>query len=499
MNKNIKIIKSFSLGVFLSLVSKVLSFLITFLLMYKFGTSREIDIFVTISSFVMMFNIIVNKVFMNTVPTMYLKHESQKEKDTFFSSMIFITIIISIASVLVFIFASSIIIKGLAPGFNEMEVEKGSQLLKILSISMMFNIMSSIIISYLRATERTNPIYFKDVIVNGIVCSFILLASRSINVIALYYTFAYFIKFIYLLIVFKTNYPSKISFGLPGIKAHGKRFMWLALPIFLTTGANEIKNIVDKIFASFLQEGAITALNFSYRVIGLPVNILGGVLVTVIFAKLVEASNNKSFTKVVSNLFTVILICVIPISFFVLIKGSLIAATFSGMNSSINSLLLSSTIRAYSFCIFGNAMLLIINTVFYAQGKTRNTLYIAVIVTVLNIIFNSLFIESMGAMGLALSTTLASIIALVIGISLLDIGYNKIFIKHFLKKSAIVSVMSIPSIFFLILDFQIKLVSNDFINDTINLIISGFSYMIVLFLTYLVFRRINKEAFNFEN
>lgn len=80
MNKS-QLIRHFSTGVVLSIIAKTLSMLITFVMLFHFGTNRELDIFITISGFTHIINFVVSKVYVNTVPPIYLNLENHIEKN----------------------------------------------------------------------------------------------------------------------------------------------------------------------------------------------------------------------------------------------------------------------------------------------------------------------------------------------------------------------------------------------------------------------------------
>ena len=245
-------------------------------------------------------------------------------------------------------FSGNNIVKLLAPGFTLSELNKSSSIIKILSSCLVINILSSLFVSFFRTIEKVNPIYIKDIIVNGIILFCICLIDRSINKLPLYYVISHFISLIYLTIIFirlinNSNLHIKLGFNIDQINKYSKTFFTLAIPIFLTSGVNELKNIIDKVFASYLQGGAITALDFSYRVVGIPVNIFGGVLVTVIFSKLVKEAKSESYNKTILKLTTIICLVAIPLSLFVFLKAELFALLLSIFGSNIDTDLLSKT------------------------------------------------------------------------------------------------------------------------------------------------------------
>lgn len=489
MNKS-QLIRHFSTGVVLSIIAKTLSMLITFVMLFHFGTNRELDIFITISGFTHIINFVVSKVYVNIVPPIYLNLENHIEKKQFIGSLAIMSIVVAAITFITFSFGGSIIVKLLAPGFTDLELSKSVQIIKILSISTVINIISSFFTSYLRTVETISPIYIREILINLIVLLSVYFFSKNITMISIYYVIAYFIAFLYLGKSFIQLCTVSFKVDSKYFRKFARKFTSMGIPILLTTCLNEIKNIIDKVFASYLQGGAISALDFSYRIIGIPVNIFGGVLVNVIFTSLITASKSKKFNEIIIKLSTIIIAIVIPLSFFVLFKSTLIASIFDEFNQNIDSYLLGAVMKAYSFCIFGNAMLLIMNTVFYAQGKTRNTLYNALVVTILNISFNSLFINRWGASGIAFATTLASLIAYILCIIIIDHELNSNILKEIISKFIILTIISIPSIIFLFINFNFISFHSGLINKLVELLVFGAGFIII---DLIVFIAINKR------
>lgn len=462
MSDSKRFIKNFSSGVILSILTKVLSFFTTFLLLLFWGTSRELDIFVIVSGFIVLINIIIQRTFTNAFPTVFLKIEDKNERDIFTQSMMTFTLVTSLLTFVVVFLTSKYIVTLLAPGFADTDLDKSATLLKILSISLVINIITSLLISFFRAHENITPIYLKDVLINAIILVGILLFGSEIKNVVGYYVIAYFVSLLYVFLLFKRDYRLKIRIQLNSLfNKNIKLFYALALPIFLTSGTNELKNIADKIFASYLDAGAIAALNFSYRIIGLPVNILGGVLVTVIYARLVKQSKTGEFKKNIWKLTNLTFLVVIPLSFFVYSQSSLITSFFTAIGQGLNENLLDSSLAAFSFCIFANTMLLIMNTIFYSDEKMNTTLVLSIIVTILNVLFNFLFIERWRVAGIAFSTTLSSIITFFIGTYILSRRIGWKFLKLNFTHLIGYSLLSIISLQILKLDLlQISTAGN---------------------------------------
>lgn len=492
-----KILNQFKSGVLISFGSKIFSFFITFILLIKLGTSIHLDIFITVSSFVMVVDVILNKIYMNIVPNFYFSLKINEERITFINSLFVSSIIITFITFVVFVLFSEFIIAFIAPGFSKEELFEGAKILRVFSITLNFNIISSLFLAYLRTIENTNPIYIREIIINFIVLLLISVFDFNIDHLVLFYIVAYLFSFIYLLkvfpvkqfILYKSTYTKTISYF--------RQFIVLSIPIFLTTTANEIKNIIDKVFASFLDNGSITALNFSYRIIGLPVNILGGVLVTIIYTRLVKNSKKEEFYANIIELTSLVLLVTIPISLFVYIKSELVALIFTSFSNGIKFDLLNLTLRGYSFCIIGNALLLLMTTVYYAKGEAMKNLKIAISVTIMNVLFNYLLITNYAASGLAFSTSIASLVSYFYSLLLFNSINRKTYIKSIFKRIYSIIILLIPSILFLNINIDLHYIESEILKNFFMVLIYSVGFIGI---NYFAFIKTNKykEIMKFE-
>jgi len=65
------------------------------------------------------------------------------------------------------------------------------------------------------------------------------------------------------------------------------------------------------------------------------------------------------------------------------------------------------------------------------------------------------------------------------------------------KKILLVSVMSIPANLFLMIDIKMFTGSNVLLNNILRLAVFGIGFILINLVSFLIIRKINKEAFNF--
>ena len=120
-------------------------------------------------------------------------------------------------------------------------------------------------------------------------------------------------------------------FQIPDLRRTGFRFRWgidsshpgfkqmgrLILPVVIGSGAAQINVLVDRIMASGLVEGSISALNYANRLSFLVYGIIAIAVANAVYPEMAEAVTSKRNDKLVHNLVTShnsLLLIILPIT-----------------------------------------------------------------------------------------------------------------------------------------------------------------------------------------
>jgi putative peptidoglycan lipid II flippase len=120
----------------------------------------------------------------------------------------------------------------------------------------------------------------------------------------------------------------------------------LAIPVFIGSTVNQINSFVDKMLASGLDEGSVSALNYGYLLINMITALTITVIVTIIYPRLTQAlaaEDYGRFNDSISTGMNIILIIGLPCSLGAMLYSHP-AAHFSTMQS---ALLLSPSMRCW--------------------------------------------------------------------------------------------------------------------------------------------------------
>ena len=246
----------------------------------------------------------------------------------------------------------------------------------------------------------------------------------------------------------KKKYKYKFTYDLKD--EYLKKMFWLVLPVLAGVAVNQINAIVDKSLASTLVEGSISALNYGNRLVQFVLGLFIVSISTVIYpllAKLSNEKNVKQFNKTISTSINTVILLVIPVSVGAIsLAQPIVKLLFErGAFDSTATQMTVAALVCYSIGIIGFGLRDILGKVFYSLQDTKTPMINGALCMVLNIIMNITFITvfNFGHAGLALATSISSILCIIL---LLFNLYKKIGdfgIKDILKVLAKVLVISV--------------------------------------------------------
>lgn len=285
----------------------------------------------------------------------------------------------------------------------------------------------------------------------------------------------------------KIKIPLKVNFKHPAVKTLGI----LMLPLIIGNAVDQINFLVARIFAAGLPEGSISALNYATKIVGLPITIFASAISTVIFPAMAKhaANNNKSglYEMFSSGLRIAIALCLPTTMCLFILREPLVRILFE--RGAFTAADTSITALAFSFYLLGLfayvAKVIAVRTLYSFQAM-RTTVVVGAINVIINIIFILLLVKSMGIAGLALATSLATIIELCILLYVLHKrfdGFREInTIINYLKILGALILMGLGSIYFYnVLELSVRTpILNTLIKMTTFTILSFSVYALVL-------------------
>ncbi len=219
----------------------------------------------------------------------------------------------------------------------------------------------------------------------------------------------------------KISGDSRFSFWHPGLKKIGV----LILPATAGMAVSQINIFISTILASYLEEGSITYLYYSMRLIQFPIGIFGVAMGMAVLPTLAEHSVKGQMDKLKDDFsFALRLLFFITVPAMVgLIALNLpIVSTlfYRGEFDYRATVGTSEALIFYSVGIWAIVGAKVITSTYYSMQDTRTPVKIAASSMVINIVFSLLLIGPMKHNGLALANSIAS-------------GFNFLLLFYFLK------------------------------------------------------------------
>lgn len=206
----------------------------------------------------------------------------------------------------------------------------------------------------------------------------------------------------------------------PGVQ----KVLKLMLPALFGSSIGQISLLLNTIFASFLVTGSVTWLYYSDRLAYFPLGVFGVALVTVILPHLSRQHAAKSPELFASTLnwgLRCNLLIGIPASLAMLVlSGPLIVTLFYYGKFTLHDVLMTQrSVIAYAIGLSAFMLIKVLAAAFYAQQNIRTPVRIGVIALVVNMFLNAMLIIPLKHAGLALASSLAAwlnVVLLILGL-----------------------------------------------------------------------------------
>lgn len=194
-----------------------------------------------------------------------------------------------------------------------------------------------------------------------------------------------------------------------------KRLLRLMGPAILGASVMQINLLIDTLFASFLPVGSLTWLYYSDRLLEFPIGVFGVALATVVLPHLSQdfvLEAHQPFSERIDWSLRWILLIGLPAAVgLVLLAEPLLAALFQyGHFGEQDRIMTARSLMALSLGLVSFLAIKVLISAFYARQNTIFPVKIAILAIGINVIGNSLLIGPLAHAGLALASTISSVI-----------------------------------------------------------------------------------------
>lgn len=199
----------------------------------------------------------------------------------------------------------------------------------------------------------------------------------------------------------------------PGVK----QVLTLMLPAIIAASAVQINVMVNSIFASYLGDGPVSWLSFSFRLMQLPLGVFGVAIATVtlpVVSRMAILGNMTQFCATLARAMRLALFLTLPaaIGLIVLAKPIIALIYQRGKFQTLDTLHTAESLQFYALGLVAYSCIKVLTPAFYSINHRWTPMMVSFLSIAFNFIFNLIFIFhlKMGHKGLALSTALAAIL-----------------------------------------------------------------------------------------
>lgn len=285
-----------------------------------------------------------------------------------------------------------------------------------------------------------------------------------------------------------------------------KKSLSMIAPMAIGAMAMQINSLIATNLASRVGEGSITIISLANKLYTASYSAVGYILVLLIFPILSELAAKKNINKMSEVLNTGIFKAIIFITpvmvLMILLSNDIVKFFFGNEKFGDNNINITAKILSVYTCsliIWGVKDIL--NRAYYSLKETKISMINGIITVTINVIFSVLFIDEFGIIGLAMASSISSIISVMLLIKKLNIIGLKLDTKklvYYMRK--IIIIVVIISVNIILFKNKIMWITDSKLDQFVKLASISFITMLLYIVCIIVFfKKDVKEVFNRES
>lgn len=405
-----------------TILAKVLGFVRELVLASCYGASMYSDAYITAMNIPQVIFAIIGAAIVTTFIPMYfeVKSELDEKKALEFTNNSFniVALICIILAIIGIVFAEPIV-KIFAFGFDAKTFDIAVKFTRVIILSIVFIGASYMMTAYLQIKNNFTVPGLIGVPKNLIIIVSIILSIKFGPYImiwgALIGTMSEFV--FQLPFARKSGYKYKLYINVKD--KYIKKIIYLLGPIIIGVSVNQINAMIDRSLASGLAEGSISALNYANKlsgfVIALFITSIGSVIFPIL-SKLQSEDKNEVFIESVRTSINSVIALIIPISIgAITLSRPIVKLLFQrGAFDSRATEMTSIALIMYSLGMLFFGLTDILGKVFYSLKDTKTPMVNGTIAMIINIILNLVLVNYLDLAGLALATSISSMVCVML-------------------------------------------------------------------------------------
>ncbi|MTI80555.1 MAG: murein biosynthesis integral membrane protein MurJ [Firmicutes bacterium] len=402
----------------INLLSRVLGFIREAVIAQQFGATGVTDAFYVAYTIPYVLQAILGMALATVVVPIFSEYVSRgqrKEAWDLFGTVTNLTAIAFTVLTILGIFATPVLVKLLAPGLDAETAALAQELTRIMFPMLIFMGIATLFNGLLNANNIFGIPAFSIVAANIVVIISTLTLGDFIGVygLAIGTVLGMVVAaLIQLPSLLKSGFRYRFSFDWGNSDV--RKVMSLMLPVALGVSVNQVYIIIDRMLASGMVEGSIAALNFSNRLILLPIGLFVMAVGTAFYPTLTRQAVDPSAGDMGATLrrtFRMVVMMSVPAAVgLIVLRYPIIQLLFErGEFDARATEMTAYALLFFSIGLVGQAANVILTRGFYALQDTRTPVKLTLVTIVINLVFSLILMGPLKHGGLALANSIAAL------------------------------------------------------------------------------------------
>ncbi len=401
-----------------ALASRVLGWLRLLVIGAQFGASRELDAY--FAAFRIpdaIFQLVVaGALSAALIPVFsgYRARQQEREAWQLASSIINLVLVALVGLSLLMAVLAPWIVPLVTPGFDPPTTELTIRLTRLMLLSPVFVGMGAVVTGLLNSYDRfalpaLAPLVYNAAIILAAIFLAPMIGVEGLAVGVVIGSLGHLAIQLPQLAQVGRRYDLLVTFRHPGVR----QVLWLMGPRTLGLAAVQLNFIVSTLLATGLPEGSVTAYNYAFQLMQVPVGVVGVSVAVVLFPTL---SRDAALGRVgevrrkLSRALRVLLFVALPVTAVVVVLREPLTAVFFqyGLFSEQSTERTAHALAFFGIALAAHTVQHLLARTFYAFQDTRTPVTWAIVAVVVNIGLMLVLVGPMGVAGLALALSLAA-------------------------------------------------------------------------------------------
>ncbi len=314
-------------------------------------------------------------------------------------------------AVLLAVFAPEVV-KAITPGFDVIQTARTVELTRIMLLAPIFLALGAIATSLLNASGRFASAAFAPAVYNLAIIGGALFLAPALGIAGLALgvvlgSFAGLLVQLRPLARLGFVYEPRIDTRDP----EARTALRLLVPRAVGLGATQITFIVVTSLATKLGAGAVTAYNFAFILLQVPMGLIGSPLGVVVFPSLsreVAAGRPAEYVALLTRALRLLLYVMLPAAgLMAILRRQIVAVLFPAFDAALVELT-ANTLLFFLIGLGAHALIAVLARAFYARQDTRTPVLAAVLAVVINTTLAVILVGPLGLAGIALAIAIAA-------------------------------------------------------------------------------------------